>query len=136
MINISSDDKVKYWDGGKNKAIRFYFYTQKGLTLLNEFRYLLMAVFAVYFALKIDNILLIPLMVLMSVPVLMFFGWLAVYKIDRVIEFLNTRFATHFTMYNIRLQEDKLAELKTIRQMIEGLVDTDNEVSYKEYAHD
>ena len=37
-------NKEKHWDGSKNKAIRLYFYQQRGLALFNELRYLILEV--------------------------------------------------------------------------------------------
>jgi hypothetical protein len=115
MDNIKAEDKKsKYWDGNKNKAIRYYFYMQKGLALLNEFRYLLMAIFMFYHFLKIDNILIIPIMFVVCVPCLAFLGHMAVHQMDKVMEYLNIEYATHFSRHNIDLQEKQLKVLKGI----------------------
>ncbi|NJO00409.1 MAG: hypothetical protein HC880_00840 [Bacteroidia bacterium] len=117
MSLLSSNDKHdQYWKGRRNKAIRFYFYTQKGLSLLNEFRYLIMTILAVYALLKLDNPLYMVLMFFGSVPVLIALGWLAVHKIDKVIEYLNIQYATHWSRYQVDLQEQILAELKQLNQ--------------------
>lgn len=106
----------QYWDGYKNKTIRYYFYVQKGLALFNEFRYLLMGVFALYMMMKLDNIILLPIMFFSAIPILLFFGWLSVHHIDKVIEFLNIQYATHFSRYNIKLQEEQLEELRRLNE--------------------
>jgi len=108
----------KYWDGNKNRSIRYYFYMQRGLTLLNEFRYLIMAVFAVYITLKFENPLMLPLMFLVALPVLVFLGYLSVHHIAKVIEYLNVQYATHWSRYGIGLQEKRNALLKEINEKI------------------
>ena len=43
---------VSYWNGSKNRVVRWYFYCQRGLALFNEFRYLIMLIFGAYMLLK------------------------------------------------------------------------------------
>ena len=105
----------KYWKGKKNKAIRYYFYAQKGLDLLNEFRYLLMAIFALYYALKVNNIILIPIMFFIALPILILLGWLSVHHMKKVMEYLTIQFATHWSRYQFDLQEEVVKTLKEIR---------------------
>lgn len=83
--------------------------------LLNEFRYLLMGIFAFYYALRVDNILLIPLMFILAMPVLIFLGWLSVHHMQKVIEWINIKFSTHWAMYNYRLNEDRNRLLEEIK---------------------
>ena len=112
----------KYWDGWKNKSIRYYFYIQRGLELLNEFRYLLMAIFAVYYALKVDNILFIPLMFVLSIPILVIFGYINVHYMKKVTEYLNVEFSTHWGRYNFELIEKQIKLLEEIKDGINKTV--------------
>ena len=100
-------NKNDYWNGNQNKVIRYYFYIQKGLALLNELRYLIMAIFALYMILKLDNIFLMPLMFLIALPVLIFLGWLDVHHMAKVREFLNIKYSTHYSKRNFDLQEQR-----------------------------
>ena len=104
----------KFWNGRKNKSIRYYFYMQQGLLLLNEFRYLIMAVFAVYLTFKLENPLFLPLMFLVALPVLVFLGYLSVHHIAKVIEYLNIQYSTHWSRYGIDLQEKRNKSLEEI----------------------
>lgn len=113
-MNDKEAGKAQFWNGRKNKSIRFYFYAQKGLQLLNEFRYLIMVILVMYQFLKIDNILLIPLMFAVCVPVLILLGWMSVHHMDKVMEYLHIQYATHFSRYNIDLQENQLKALQSI----------------------
>ncbi len=113
------NQKTKYWEGNKNKAIRYYFYAQKGLELLNEFRYLVMIIFGIYLALKIDNFLLLPLMFVVSLPVLIFLGWLSVHHMKIVIEWISIKFATHWGIYSYKLQEERNNLLKEIKKELQ-----------------
>jgi len=49
MIN---SDKETYIDGRKNFFIRLYYYLNQGLSLVNDFKYLVAFIFAVYYTLS------------------------------------------------------------------------------------
>jgi len=108
----------EYWTGNKNKFIRYYFYVQKGLALLNEARYLVMAIFALYVVLKFDNILFLPLMFLASLPLLIFLGWLYVHHMAKVMEYLSVKYSTHWSKYGYELQEKRNKTLKLILKLL------------------
>jgi hypothetical protein len=112
---------MDYWNGNQNKAIRYYFYSQRGLALFNEFRYLFMLIFGVYFALKLSNIFWFVLMFLVSIPVLCFFGWLSVHKIAKVIDWLNVEYSTHWSKYGYELQETQNNLLRKILDKLDSL---------------
>lgn len=112
------EDKEKYWDGGKNKAIRYYFYIQMGLALLNEFRYLIMSVLAIYALLRLDNVWYMPVMFFSVIPVLWVLGWMSIHHMEKTMEYLKTHFATHFIRYNIELQEKQLELLEEIKEFL------------------
>lgn len=101
-----------YWDGFKNKAIRFYFYVQRGLALLNEARYLIMGIFALYYTLRLDNPFILVGMFAIAIPVLIILGWLSVHHIGKVIDWLNIQYSTHFSRYQITLLEEIRDELR------------------------
>lgn len=111
-------DKSEYWNGNKNKMIRYYFYMQRGLALLNEFRYLIMAIFALYIMFKLDNPVLLIVMFLVAVPILVALGYLCVHHIAKVIEYLNIQYATYWSKYSIGLQEKQLKLLEDIKNEI------------------
>jgi len=122
IITSTKDHRSKeYWIGPKNKAIRYYYYAKKGLELMNEFRYLIMAVFAMYYTLRINNIFLIPIMFFMAIPVLVFLGWLSVHHMQKVMEWINVRFSTHWSMYSYKLSEDRNITLKEIQDDIKKI---------------
>lgn len=117
-IPLRNNLNYKYWDGTKNRFIRYYFYTQRGLTLLNEFRYLLMAIFAIYYALRITSFWVIPLMFMVSIPTLVFLGWLSIHHINKVMEYLNIEFATHWSRYQFELLEKQIRLIEEIKNEV------------------
>jgi hypothetical protein len=115
---INKENKKAHWDGSKNKAIRWYFYTQRGLALFNEFRYLLMGIFGIYLLMKLDNPLWLFMMFVVSVPILVFFGWLQVHHMAKVINWLDIEFASYWSRYSFELQERQVKALEDIRAKV------------------
>jgi hypothetical protein len=109
-------DKKEYWNGNKNKAVRWYFYVQRGLALVNDFRYLLMGIFGVYLLLKIDNPIWLFLMFIIAVPVLLFLGWLQVHHMAKVINWLEVEFASYWSRYSFDLSERSVKALEDINK--------------------
>lgn len=105
----------RYWNGTKNKLIRHGYYIGKGLDSLNPARYYIASIFVIYAFLKIDNIWIIPIMFICGLPILDIIGWLYVHHMAKVMEWLGIEFSTHFSRYNIDLQEKMLQELRDIK---------------------
>ena len=110
--------KSQYWDGFKNKSIRYYYYVRRGLELLNEFRYLIMGILGFYYALKLDNPMMMVVMFGASIPILIILGWLMVHHIAKVIEWLNIQYSTHWSRYTYDLQEEIIKQLKEINEKL------------------
>lgn len=112
----------KYWDGTHNKFIRYYYYVQRGLAFFNEFRYLIMAIFGLYYTLKMDNPFLIPVMFVICTPFLLVIGYLYIHKMAKIMEYYTLLFSTHWGLYTMDLTEQRnklleeiLHELRTKR---------------------
>ena len=99
------ENRKQYWDGKKNKIIRLYFYTQRGLLLFNEFRYVFMLIFGLYVVLKLSNPIWFLIMFAIIIPVLIVAGWMQVHHMARVINWLDVEFASFWTRYGYELQE-------------------------------
>lgn len=110
------DDKKTYWHGAENKFIRFYFYVLRGLDILNTFRNCILAIFGIYYTLKLDNPVYLLLMFIVSLIVLCLCGYISVHRIGKVVDWLNVRFSTHYGAYQINLQEKILEELKKLNE--------------------
>ena len=116
--DIHPDLKIKYWDGGLNHSIRFYFYIQRGLALLNEFRYLVMIVMATYALLRLENPWLMPIMFFASLPVLLVFGHISVHTMSKVMDFLGVQFGTYQSKRSLELQEQTLEALNKLNERL------------------
>lgn len=107
-------NNAKHWDGAKNKAVRLYFYSQRGLGLFNEFRYLFMLIFGVYLTCKMTNPLWMVLMFLIACPVLIVAGWIQVHKMAATINWLDIEFGSYWSRYSFELQERQVNALESI----------------------
>ena len=92
--------KQNYLKGRQNAAIRTYFYINSGLTIMNNFRNLGLGIFALYFALKLTNPLLLIAMFVMALPILAIVGYYNVHVMAKVIEWLSIKFSTHYQKEN------------------------------------
>lgn len=112
------NEKKLYWDGNKNKSIRIYFYSQRGLALFNEFRYLFMLIFGLYMLMKLSNPIWLAVMFFIASPVLVIFGWFQVHHMAKVINYLDVEFATFWTRYSFDLQKRTVTALEDINGKI------------------
>jgi len=116
---ISPEIRAKYLEGKKNKVIKHYFYVQKGLELVNEFKYVIAGIIAIYFALELENPLLIVLIFITAIPSLMLLGWIWVNFAVKTMEWVNIEYATYWTRYNYSLQEKQLDAINKLTKAIE-----------------
>lgn len=114
MLKQSEDLKKKYWNGSTNKFIRYYFYSQRGLALFNEFRYLFMLIFGIYITFKLTNPIYLVGMFLISTPLLILVGYVSVHYVSKVMDWLSVEFSTHFGRYSYTLLEAQLEKLGEI----------------------
>lgn len=118
MIEANDKNYDLYWKGTQNRIIRYYFYVNRGLSLLNEARYLVMAVLAIYAILKLDHWIYIPLMFFGALPVLGVLGYISVHFMAKVMDFLTVRFGTHYQKYSVDLQEKTLEALNKLNERL------------------
>lgn len=108
-----------HWDGKKNKAIRYYFYCQRGLSLVNEFRYLGMAIFGIYFAAKLTCPWLMAVMFLVAIPILVVAGYLQVNHMAPVINWLDVTYGSYWSKKSMEWQERQVKATEAIRECVE-----------------
>lgn len=108
----------KHWDGNKNRAIRWYFYSQRGLQLFNEFRYLFMLIFGLYMLMKLQNPLWLLVMFMVSMPALIFTGWLQVHHMAPIINWLDITYGSYWSKKSMEWQEDQVNAVKEIRDAV------------------
>jgi len=86
--------------------IKIYFYLNQGVNILNNFRNLFLAIFGVYFTLKLDNPLLLVVMFIVAVPTLVVIGYINIHKIAKKSDELNTKYGTFYTIKQYQLIEE------------------------------
>ena len=99
----------EYYEGKRNFIVRIYWYLDRGLDLLNQFKYLVGGIIALAVILKVeDSIEWMVTIFVIAVPLLILTGYLYVRYGARVLEYLNLKQATHFGQYNLKLQERQI----------------------------
>lgn len=109
------------WNGTKNRLIRYYFYCNKGLDTFNNFRYVFMAIAGLYFALHLHQPLWLLVMFIVAIPLLTLIGYYSIHHINKVQDWLNIRFGTHYGLYGYKLQEE-------IRDGIQQLIKNNKQI--------
>lgn len=131
MKKILTPDEIRteytktYDKGFLNHIIRTWYYLQKGLTLMNDFKYLLAGIIAFYYALKLDSIWWMVAIFLIAMPVLIIVGYFHTHKMAKALEWTSMVFASYFSRYNVDLAEKNIEntseiakELKEIKSLI------------------
>lgn len=111
-------NREKYWNGAENKAIRYWFYIMRGLDIFNQFKYLVAAIFAIYWMLKLNNPIVLVLIFLGCLPVLFIIGWYSINRMGKVIDWLSVEFSSHWSRYSFELQERSVKAVESINNKI------------------
>lgn len=104
--------------GLENHLIRYYYYLQRGLDILNSFRNLFLGILGLYFVLKIDNWWILVAMFIPSVLALMIAGYYATHRVNKVLDWLGLRFATHYGIRQYNLQQGIYDTLQEINKKL------------------
>lgn len=75
---------------------KIYFYLNSGVSIINDFRNLGLAIFALYFAMKLENPVWLLVMVIVCIPILIVMGYYNVHHISKVRERLSIQHGTHY----------------------------------------
>ena len=98
--------------------IRAYFYVMQGLLIVNNFRNLILGIFALYYTLKLVNPLWLVVMFVLSIPVLALIGWYNIHRMAKDIEKISIEKATHYAMKQFNFQEEQTKLLEEIRNYL------------------
>jgi hypothetical protein len=122
-IEITEEVRAKYFHGYRNKAIRTYFYLREGLNLLNDFKYLVAGILALYVVLKIESTLLLGVMFIVAIPILIVAGYYWVHRAKKSLDWFAIEFTTHFGKYGFELQEKQIELLEEINRKLDARKD-------------
>jgi len=104
----------QYMPGLENRAIRYYFYLNAGLNIVNQFRNLILAILGVYIALHLDAWWLLIAMLLPSVIILTVVGYYVVHRVNKIQEWLGVRFSSHYSIRQFNYQKGIYEKLEEI----------------------
>ncbi len=108
----------QYMHGAENRLIRYYFYLNAGLGILNQFRNLLLGIFGLYVVLKLDNPVFLVLMFIPSVVVLTVLGFYNIHKMNKVMEWIGLRFSSHYAIRQFNFNQNQCELLEEIRDTL------------------
>ena len=104
--NPKNPKEPQYWDGICNKLIRYYFYVQTGANVFNVFKYVGATIIGVYWVLRLNNHTVLIAMFLFSIPILGIIGYYAINHVNKVMNYLDVKYGSHYSLLNITLLEE------------------------------
>lgn len=117
------NEYTKRYDAGiLNHGVRAWFYLQKGLNLLNEFKYLVAGILALYYTLQLDSYALLVGIFVISIPILTFVGWFHTHKMAKALEWTAMMFSSYFARYNVDLNENTADNTAKTVKLLEELL--------------
>ncbi len=118
MPKDTSEFDERYLKGFENKGIRYFYYLNQGLNILNQFRNLFLGIIALYIALKLENVTWLIIMFLPALLILTVVGYYTVHKMNTVNEWIGIRFSTHFAKRQFDYTQKQMELLEEIRDLL------------------
>ena len=116
------EEYIKSYDEGiLNHFIRLWFYLQRGLSVFNEFKYVIAGIFAVYYTFQFNSYLWLILIFALMLPLLVIAGWFHVHKMAKALEWANMMFSTYFARHNVNLAEKNIELLEEILKELKNV---------------
>lgn len=119
VIEDASEYDSTYFPGIENKVIRYYYYLNVGLGILNNFRNLFLGVFALYFTFHLTNPILLALMLIPGILILIAIGYYNTHTMSKVLEWISLRFSSHYAIRQFNYNQGQYELLKDIRELLE-----------------
>lgn len=120
--DIRNEYTKTYDKGVLNHGVRAWFYLQKGLNLINEFKYLVAGILALYYTLQLDSYMILVGIFVISIPVLTFIGWFHTHKMAKAMEWTAMVFSSYFARYNVDLNENTADNTAKTVKLLEELL--------------
>ena len=108
----------EFADTKEKKGVKIFYYLRSGLSILNEFKNLIMFVFGIYFALKLNHWLWLVAMFIVALPILVIVGKLFVTRWNKILEYFSIKDGTHYAIKQFTMQEEVLEQLKQINAKV------------------
>lgn len=123
---MDNDEKnPQYWNGAKNKSVRYWFYIKQGISVLNEVRNLFFIVLGTCFTFKeqfpiLKNLCFVGGILLVSFFLLGLVGYVFTHHVNKIVDWLNIQYATHWSRYTYTLMEKQVFLLEEIKEEIQS----------------
>ena len=114
-------ERKTYWEGSENRIIRLWVYALRGLQMLNEFKYLIAGLIALFVILKIANPVWIGIGVIVSIPPLIILGRWQLKKAAKVDQWVSTEYGSVLKYNDYNIKVDTLKILKEISEKLDKL---------------
>lgn len=118
IIGDASEYDHLYFPGFENKFIRYYYYLNAGLSILNQFRNLFLGVFALYFTFHLTNPWLLGALLIPGILILTAIGYYNTHTVQKVQEWLGMRFASHYSIRQFNYNQAQYELLKDIKELL------------------
>lgn len=86
----------------------------RGAALIDRFKNIGLIILGIFIALKITGTLWLLGFCMIGALILMVIGWLDVYHVAKVLDWLNIQLGTHWSRYNYELMEKQIKLLEEI----------------------
>lgn len=107
----------EYWEGRQNKMIRWWVYLMRGLTMCNEFKYVLAAIISGYVILKLTQPILMIIVGIASLPLLIILGRWQLRKASKVEQWIGVEHGSvlRWNSYNLQVKTLEMLEEISIK---------------------
>lgn len=123
--NISWEKKMQYTKMGfmklenyKELLIKYYYYTERGLDVINIFRNLFLGIIAIYVALHFVSLWWVVIMFVVSLPILIVMGYYNIHRISKVRDRLNIKYGSHYGIRQFDYTKGIFEELEKLNKKI------------------
>ena len=125
-MNLEPIDKFvpEFWEGSRNRIVRYWVYLEKGFELINKGRYYILAIGGLYYTLKLTSVWWIVGMFLVGIPIFIIIGRYYLHRVSRIQEWVNATFGSvlGYNQYNLTIRQTELLEeiLKELHDLPKG----------------
>lgn len=118
----------EYADNREAKGIKIFYHLRSGLSVLNEFKNLIMFVFGIYLTLHLNHWWWLVIMFAVALPILVIVGRLFVTRWNKILEYFSIKDGTHFSIRNFQLVEEQAKTLKNIESLLKQIYENNKDI--------
>lgn len=122
LEEVQSEYNKSYDKGLWNHCIRSWFYLQRGLGMLNEFKYVVAGILGIYITLKLESVWWLAGLFVVAIPVLVAVGFLHTHKMAKALEWTSMMFSSYFARHNVDLQEKQVLFTGELKELLKEIL--------------